>query len=82
MRQKQLQEKRHKENREQPFYSDLIYRPPPRPPDNLRPNHPEIELDTKPKIDIKFAKIHHIKRVLFPKFTKDWINPIFKNQKI
>ena len=36
-------------DREQPFYSDLINRPPPRPPDNLRPNHPESESDTKPK---------------------------------
>ena len=43
-------------NREQPFYPDPIYRPPPRPPDNLRPNHPESELDTKPKIDIKFEE--------------------------
>ena len=41
-------------NREQPFYPDPIYRPPPRPPDNLRPNCPESESDTKPKIDIKF----------------------------
>ena len=38
------------QNREQPFYPDRIYRPPPRPPDNLRPNHPENESDTKPKI--------------------------------
>ena len=43
-------------NREQPFYPDPIYRPPPRTPDNLRPNHPESELDTKPKIDIKFEE--------------------------
>ena len=52
-------------NREQPFYQDPIYRPPPRPPDNLEPNHPESESDTKPKIDIEFEEIHHIKRVLF-----------------
>ena len=43
-------------NREQPFYPDPIYRPPPRPPDNLRPNHPESESDTKPKIDIEFEQ--------------------------
>ena len=43
-------------NREQPFYPDLIYRPPPRPPDNFRPNCPESELDTKPKIDIEFEE--------------------------
>ena len=41
-------------NREQPFYPDLIYRPPPRPPDNLKPYCPETELDTRPKIDIEF----------------------------
>ena len=50
MRQKQLpEEKIQGKNREQPFYSDPIYRPPPRPPDNLKPNHLESELDTKPK---------------------------------
>ena len=43
-------------NRGQPFYSDPIYRPPPRPPDNLRPKCPEIESDTKPKIDTKFEE--------------------------
>ena len=42
---------------EQPFYPDLIYRPPPRPPDNLRPNCPESESDTMPKIDFKFKEI-------------------------
>ena len=43
-------------NREQPFYTDPIYRPPPRPPDNLRSNCPETESDTKPKIDIEFEE--------------------------
>ena len=43
-------------NREQPFYLDSIYRPPARLPDNLRPNHPESKLDTKPKIDIEFEE--------------------------
>ena len=43
-------------NREQPFYPDPFHRPPPRPPDNLRPNHPESESDTKPKIDIEFEE--------------------------
>ena len=43
-------------NREQPFYPDLIDRPPPRLPDNLRPNHPEGESDTKPKIDVEFEE--------------------------
>ena len=43
-------------NREQPFYSDPIYRPPPRPPDNLRPNCLESESDTKPKIDIEIEE--------------------------
>ena len=44
------------ESREKPFYPDLIYRPPPRPPVNLRPNHPKSELDTMPKIDIEFEE--------------------------
>ena len=43
-------------NREQPFYPDLIYRPPPRPPGNLRPHCPETELDTRPNIDIEFEE--------------------------
>ena len=43
-------------NREQPFYPDPICRPPPRPPDNLRPKCPESELDTGPKIDIEFEE--------------------------
>ena len=43
-------------NREQSFYPDPIYRPPPRPPDNLRSNGPETESDTKPKIDIEFKE--------------------------
>ena len=43
-------------SREQPFYPDPIYRPPPRPQDTLRPNHPGSELDTIPKIDIEFEE--------------------------
>ena len=43
-------------SREQPFYSDVIYRPPPRPPDNLRPNHPECEPDITPKIKVEFEE--------------------------
>ena len=38
------------------FYPDLIYRLPPRPIDNLRPNCPERESDSKPKIDIEFEE--------------------------
>ena len=39
-------------NREQPFYPDPLFRPPPRMPDNLRPHCPETESDTRPNIDI------------------------------
>ena len=57
MGQKQLPEKKIQgKNREQPFYPDPIYRPPPRSPDNLRPTCPKSESDTKPKIDIKFEE--------------------------
>ena len=62
-------------NMEQPFYPDPIYRPPPRPWDNLRPNHPECE-----KLSLK--KPHLIKRELFQKCFKDPTNLIFKNLKI
>ena len=40
-------------NRELPFYPDLIYRPPPRPPENLQPPNPESESDTRPKVDVE-----------------------------
>ena len=43
-------------NREQPFYPDPIYRPPPSPPENLQPESPENKSVTKPKIDIEFEE--------------------------
>ena len=43
-------------NRELPFHPDLIYRPPPRPPENLWPESPESKPDIRPKIDIKFEE--------------------------
>ena len=43
-------------NRELPFYSDPIYRPPPRPPENLWPQIPESKPDTRLKIDIEFEE--------------------------
>ena len=43
-------------NTELLFYPDLIYRPPPRPPENLQPHSPESKPDTRPKIDIEFEE--------------------------
>ena len=43
-------------NREQSFYPDLIYRSPPRPPENLPPESPENKSITKPKIDTEFEE--------------------------
>ena len=43
-------------NREIPFYQDPIYRPAPRPPENLWPQKLESMTDTSPKIDIKFEE--------------------------
>ena len=43
-------------NRELPFYLDLIYKSPPRPPENLQPNSLESKPDTRPKIDIEFEE--------------------------
>ena len=43
-------------NRDQPFYPDLIYRPPPRPPEKLLPENPENKSVTKPKIDTEFEE--------------------------
>ena len=47
---------RQDKNRELPFYQDLIYRPPPRPPENLQPNSLESEPATRPKKDIEFVE--------------------------
>ena len=69
-------------NREQPFYSDPIYRPPPRPPDNLRPNHPESRSDTKPKIDIEFEENSPHQEVIISEVYQRPNKSIFKNQKI
>ena len=33
-----------------------MYRPPPRPPDNLRPNCPESKSDTRHEIDIEIEE--------------------------
>ena len=43
-------------SRELPFYPDPIYRPPPRPPENLWPNSLESKPDIRPKIDIEFEE--------------------------
>ena len=43
-------------NTEQTFHQDLIYRPFPRPLENLQPNSPEKKPDTKSKIDIEFEE--------------------------
>ena len=37
-------------------FLDLIYRPPPRSPDNLRPHCPETVSDTRPNIDTEFEE--------------------------
>ena len=42
--------------REQPFYPDPIYRPPPRPLENLQANSPESKADERPKIDVEFEE--------------------------
>ena len=56
MRQKQLQKKILTINTEQTFHPDSIYRPFPRPLENLQPNSPENKPDTKPRIDIEFEE--------------------------
>ena len=43
-------------NRELPFYPDPIYRPPPRPPENLQPQNSGSKADTSPRIDMEFEE--------------------------
>ena len=43
-------------NKEQSFYPDLIYRPPPRPPQNLLSESLENKSVTKPKIHFEFEE--------------------------
>ena len=43
-------------NTEQTFHPDSIYRPFPRPLENLRPNSLENKPETKPKIDVEFEE--------------------------
>ena len=68
-------------NREQPFCPDPIYRPPTRPPDNLRPNHPESESDTRPKIDIKFEENSSHQEGIILKFYQRPIKSYFQEPK-
>ena len=42
--------------REIPFYPDLIYRPPPRSPENLQSPRTESKADTSPRIDLEFKE--------------------------
>ena len=46
----------HDKNKELPFYPDPIYRPPPRPPENLWPQNSESKMDTSPKIYTEFKE--------------------------
>ena len=50
--QRQVQDK----NREQPFYPDPFFRPPPRLPDNLQPESLKTNTTTKSKIEIDFEE--------------------------
>ena len=66
-------------NREQTFHPDPIYRPFPRPPENLQPNSPGNKPDAKPKIDVEFEENSMHQEGLFLNFIKGLINPIFRN---
>ena len=55
-------------NRELPFYPDLIYRPPPRPPENLQPNSLESKPDSRPKIDVEFQENSPHQEGIIPEF--------------
>ena len=69
-------------NREQPFYSEPIYRPPPRPPDNLRPNCLESESDRKYKIDIEFEENSPHQEGIISEVYQRPDKSYFQNQKI
>ena len=75
---RQVQDK----NREQPFYPDPFFRPPPRLPDNLQPESPKTNTATKSKIDIDFEGNSPHQEGLFLNYIKDPIKLILKKQKI
>ena len=43
-------------NKEKPFYPDPIYRPPPKPKENLQSLRIESKTDASPRIDLKFKE--------------------------
>ena len=57
-------------NRDLPFNPDLIYRPPPRPPENLQPHSPESKPDIRPKIDVEFEENSLYQEVILSEFYK------------
>ena len=68
-------------NRELPLYPDPIYRPPPRPPENLLPQNSESKADTSPKIDIEFEENSPYQGGIISKPYQRPDKSIFKNQK-
>ena len=43
-------------NKEIPYYPDSIYRPPPRPPENILSPRLESKANTSPRIDLEFKE--------------------------
>ena len=43
-------------NRKIPFYPDLIYRPPPKPTENLQSPRIDSKTDVSPRIDLEFEE--------------------------
>ena len=68
-------------NRELPFYPDMIYRPPPRPPENLQAHSLESKPDTRPKIDIAFEENSPYKEGIISEFYQRPNKSYFQEQR-
>ena len=69
-------------NREIPFYPDPIYRPPPRPSENLQSLRIESKADSSPQIDLEFEENLPYQEGIISKHTKGQINHISRTRKI
>ena len=66
-------------NREIPFYADPIYRPPPKPTENLQSPRIESKADTIPRIDLEFKENSPYQEGIILETYQRQINHFFRN---